>query len=196
LGLHPPLILASSSPRRRELLKRAGYQFEVVSTEVKERVSAQLSLRELTIANATRKALALGRKEAGAVILAADTLVSLEGEILGKPRNIEDARAILQRLNGRTHKVCTAVFIIAPSKYISFADVSRVKFRRLSKREIDNYIADINPLDKAGAYAAQGVGSRIIESIEGSVSNVIGLPMERTTEALKQFGIVAQLERV
>jgi septum formation protein len=196
LGLHPPLILASSSPRRRELLKRAGYQFEVVSTEVKERVSAQLSLRELTIANATRKALALGRKEAGAVILAADTLVSLEGEILGKPRNIEDARAILQRLNGRTHKVCTGVFIIARSKYISFADVSRVKFRRLSKREIDNYIADINPLDKAGAYAAQGVGSRIIESIEGSVSNVIGLPMERTTEALKQFGIVAQLERV
>jgi septum formation protein len=185
------LILASSSPRRRELLAHAGYKFEVLTAPVKEGMSRHLSLRELTTLNATRKALALAQKKPEAIILAADTLVSLEGEIIGKPASMKQGRTFLRRLSGRVHEVCTAVFINGPGRrFISFTEISRVEFRRLTECAIDVYLARINPLDKAGAYAAQGMGAEIIAGIEGSVTNVIGLPMERTSEALKEFGVL------
>src|SRR2546423_11631571 len=113
-GLSAPLILASSAPRRQELLSGAGYEFEVLTAEVTEHTGPHFSLRELTTANATAKAFAVVRKRTDAIILAADTLVSIEGEVIGKPANIEDATAILRRLRGRVHDVCTAVFIIGP----------------------------------------------------------------------------------
>ena len=186
-----PLILASASPRRRELLARAGYSFQVVTADVIELTNREFSLRELTTANATRKALAVARQQAKAIVLAADTLVALDGEIIGKPENLDRAHIILRRLSGRTHEVCTAVLISAPGQQLaSFAEISRVKFRRLSDSTIDDYLRKINPLDKAGGYAAQGAGGDIIAFIDGSVTNVIGLPMELTSKTLQQFGVL------
>ncbi len=182
-------ILASNSPRRRALLAKAGYKFEVIVPAVSEVASAYLSLRELTIANATRKGLAVSHVHPRRIVLAADTLVALEGEVIGKPRDLNHARVILQRLSGRTHDVCTGVCIVDPQRKISFTEISRVRFHKLNVSDIANYFRVVNPIDKAGAYAAQAAGRSIIASIEGSFTNVIGLPMERTTEALGQFGL-------
>ena len=184
-----PFILASNSPRRRALLADAGYEFEVIVPGVREVAAAHLSLRELTIANATRKGLAVSHVHPHRVILAADTLVALEEEIIGKPRDLNQARVILRQLSGRTHDVCTGVFIVGPQKKISFAEISQVRFRKLNESAITNYFRVVNPIDKAGAYAAQGASRSIIASVEGSFTNVIGLPMERTTEVLAQFGL-------
>ena len=153
--------------------------------------SPHLSVRELTTANASRKARAIVHQRMDAVVLAADTLVALDGEIIGKPRHLEEAREILRRLSDRVHDVCTGVSIITgpERKFVSFAEISRVHFRKLSERAINNYFGKVNPLDKAGGYAAQRAGGEIIASIEGSFSNVMGLPMEPTIEALAQFGI-------
>src|SRR5262249_1504824 len=122
-----PFILASNSPRRHLLLTEAGYEFEVVVPEVCELACAHLSLRELTIANATRKAMAVARIYRCRVVIAADTLVAIEGEIMGKPRHLAHARIILRRLSGRTHDVCTAVCIVSPRGSISFAEISQVR---------------------------------------------------------------------
>ena len=184
-----PFILASNSPRRRALLAEAGYEFEVIVPAVSETASAHLSLRELTIANATRKRLAVCRLHPRRIVLAADTLVALEGEAIGKPRDLTHARVILQRLSGRTHDVCTGVCIVDSQRKVSFTEISRVRFHKLNASDIANYFRVVNPIDKAGAYGAQAAGRSIIASVEGSFTNVIGLPMERTTEVLAQFGL-------
>jgi septum formation protein len=187
----PRLVLASGSPRRRHLLKKAGYDFEVVPPPGEEVAHGWFTIRELTICNATRKALRVAETLPEAVVLAADTLVTIDGQVLGKPADIEDAVRILRRLSGRTHEVWTAVFIrdTARGKARSFHEISRVHFRELSERAVRDYLAKVNPLDKAGAYAAQGHGTEIIERIEGSYSNVVGLPMEETRRALALFGV-------
>jgi len=184
-----PFILASNSPRRRALLAEAGYEFEVIAPAVSETASTHLSLRELTIVNATRKGLAVSRLHPRRIVLAADTLVALEGEVIGKPRDLIHARVILRRLSGRMHDVCTGVCIADAQRKISFAEISRVRFHKLNESDIANYFRVVNPIDKAGAYAAQAAGRSIIASVEGSFTNVIGLPMERTTEVLAQFGL-------
>ena len=186
-----PLILASRSPRRRSLLRRAGFTLEIAVAQVDELATPHLSLRELTIANASRKARVIAHERMDTVVLAADTLVALDGEIIGKPRHLEEAREILRRLSDRVHEVCTGVFIITgpQRKFVSFAEISRVRFRKLNERSIDDYLRKVDPLDKASAYAAQGAGGEIIASIAGSFTNVVGLPMEATIEALAQFGI-------
>jgi septum formation protein len=184
-----PFILASNSPRRRTLLAEAGYEFEVIVPAVSEVASAYLSLRELTIANAIRKGLEVSHVHPHRIVLAADTLVALEGEVIGKPHDLNQAYLILRRLSGRTHHVCTGVCMVGPQKRISFAEISQVRFRTLNESDIANYFRAVNPIDKAGAYGAQASGRSIIASIEGSFTNVIGLPMERTTEVLKEFGL-------
>jgi septum formation protein len=193
--LAPRLILASGSPRRRELLAEAGFAFEVVVPEVREIASSDLTVAELTACNAMRKARAVAHDHANDVVLAADTVVSLGREMFGKPANIEHARRMLRRLSGRTHEVYSAVFLWQPSteQRHAFHAVSRVRFRRLNDSAISDYFAKIDPLDKAGAYAAQGHGTDIIERIDGSFTNVVGLPMEKTIRALREFGILAQL---
>jgi septum formation protein len=189
--LAAPLVLASRSPRRRSLLRRAGFALEVAVAQIDELTTPHLSLRELTIANASRKARLVAQERTDAVVLAADTLVALEGEIFGKPRDLAEAREILRRLSNRAHDVCTGVLIVAgpQRKFVSFAEISRVRFRKLNERAIDDYFRKVNPLDKAGAYAAQGAGGEIIASVEGSFTNVVGLPMALTIAALAQFGI-------
>jgi septum formation protein len=190
--MNTPLILASSSPRRRALLAEAGVSFHVVVAPVAETSSRALSIRELTTWNAARKAIAVARLRRNAVVLGADTLVSLGGEPIGKPANLAEAARILRRLSGLEHQVCTAVclcFGVRPP--LSFCVVSHVRFRALDDEQIAAYLAAVDPLDKAGAYAAQGDGRRIIARIRGSYTNVIGLPMGETLRALRSFGVTA-----
>jgi septum formation protein len=192
LAVASSLILASGSPRRRELLAQARFRFETISPRVAERFDVDLTLRELTMWNALRKGMWAARKYPDKVVLSADTLVALHGEIIGKPADLDEARQILRRLSGRVHEVCSAVFIChaATARSTSFCEISRVGFRRLDPRKIDNYFSKVNPLDKAGAYAAQGHGAEIIAAVKGSFSNVVGLPMVKTIAALRQFRIV------
>ena len=159
-----------------------------------ERFDVDLTLRELTAFNAMRKAMTTARLRPKHVVLAADTLVIIDDHVLGKPGDKDEAVAMLQRLSGRAHEVCTSVFIchLINAKSISFHEISRVRFRRLSRDGIDKYLTRVNPLDKAGAYAAQGFGSEIIEKIDGSFTNVVGLPMEKTIAALAEFGLAAK----
>jgi len=187
----PALVLASGSPRRRELLSSAGIRFAIVAPDVEENASRALTIRELTTWNATRKALDVAPQRPDAVVLGADTLVALDGKIIGKPVDMAEATAIIRRLRGRVHEVCTAVFICSAggNRAASFHVFSRVKFRDLNEREITNYLAKINPLDKAGAYAAQGHGAEIIQEIRGSYTNVVGLPMKETLRVLRALGI-------
>jgi septum formation protein len=187
----PRFVLASGSPRRRQLLKDAGYEFEIVAPSVEEISHDWFTIRELTIGNASRKAFCVAQNSPGAVVLGADTLVGLDDEVLGKPADLQEAARILRRLSGRAHEVWTAVCLCHPAsgRSQSFQVVSRVEFRDLTDRAIQDYFKKVNPLDKAGAYAAQGHGQEIIQRIEGSYSNVVGLPMEMTLPALAAFGI-------
>lgn len=190
------LLLASNSPRRRDLLSEAGFEFNVLAPKITERFDVDLTLRELTALNAIRKGMSAARRHPKNVVLAADTLVAVDDLVLGKPKNKRDAIAMLQALSGRAHEVCSSVFIceLAAGKSASFHVISRVHFRRLNRARINSYLARVNPLDKAGAYAAQGFGSEIIKEIEGSYTNVVGLPMEKTIAALAEFGIEPKQE--
>jgi septum formation protein len=195
------LLLASNSPRRRALLAEAGFDFATVAPEAVERFDVDLTLRELTALNAIRKAMSVARMHPGKILLAADTLVALGHEIIGKPKDRADAMVTLRRLSGRAHEVCSSVFICHfaraghgesvrwRTRSTSFQEISRVYFRKLSDAAIRAYIDEVYPLDKAGAYAAQGGGVEIIEKIEGSYTNVVGLPMEKTVATLAKFDI-------
>ena len=184
-------VLASNSPRRAALLSEAGFQFEIVPSCVEEKFDPALTLREVTLWNAIRKAMAVAQTYPDSVVLAADTLVALHDQILGKPADLVDAARMLQRLSGRTHEVCSAVMVYqqVSGRSAVFCDVSSVRFHRLNKLIIESYFAKVNPLDKAGAYAAQGRGADIIAKITGSFTNVVGLPMEKTIAALAKFGV-------
>jgi septum formation protein len=185
------LVLASCSPRRAALLAEAGFEFETVSPRVQEKLDIDLTLRELTLLNAIRKGMSVAQIHPDKVILAADTLVALDNQIIGKPVDRKEAADILRRLSGRTHEVCSAVFIYQQTtgRSATFHESSRVGFHRLSNETIKNYFSKIDPLDKAGAYAAQGIGAEIIAKIDGSYTNVVGLPMEQTVAALAKFGV-------
>jgi len=184
-------VLASSSPRRAALLSESGFHFEIAKPFVAEKFDGSLTLRELTLWNAIRKGMSIAQTRPDTVVLAADTLVALGDQIIGKPADLSEAARMLRSLSGRTHKVCSAVAIYQQTSGRSavFHDVSHVRFRRLSNETIENYLAKVSPLDKAGAYAAQGNGAEIIAKIDGSFTNVVGLPMEKTVGALAKFGI-------
>jgi septum formation protein len=192
--LLPRFVLASGSPRRRQLLEEAGYEFDVVLPLVTEVSGAWLTIREATVSNAMRKAVKVAQSAPGAVVLGADTLVALDGRAIGKPPDLASATKILRRLSGRVHEVWTSVFVchLASGQAHSLQEVSQVRFRKLTNRAIADYLAKVDPLDKAGAYAAQGHGVEIIERIEGSYSNVVGLPMDETARVLRAFGITSR----
>ena len=176
------------------MLSEGGFHFEIAKPHVAEKFDAALTLRELTLWNAIRKAMSIAQARPDAVVLAADTLVALENQVIGKPTDLSEASRMLRRLSGRTHEVCSAVAIYQQTsgKSAVFHDVSRVRFRRLSEATIEKYLAKVSPLDKAGAYAAQGSGAEIIVKIDGSFTNVVGLPMEKTVAELTKFGIQAK----
>jgi septum formation protein len=185
----PPLILASASPRRAELLRQLQPEFQIVPSDATEIIDEQLSPQELCQLNAHRKARVVAKKIPDALVLGADTLVFLEREIFGKPRDLADARRMLARLQGRTHQVVTGVSLIHLRGYRErlFAASTDVTFRTLSAGQIDDYVAKVNTLDKAGAYAIQEHGDLIVSEISGSFSNVVGLPAERVEEELTSW---------
>lgn len=185
----PPLILASASPRRRDLLDGAGIAFEVIPADIAE----ERRRDERPVAFASRLAAEKARAVAERVgpeparrVLGADTIVVLGDSILGKPRNPRHAREMLARLTGRSHEVVTAIALV-PSDTLEIevrAVTSRVHMRAASPEELRDYVATGESLDKAGAYALQGGGRRFVERVEGSESNVIGLPLDETLELL------------
>ncbi len=187
------LILASGSPRRDELLSEAGYVFEVIKPIVEELEDPSIEIKELTALNAKLKGEEVANNHPESVIVAADTLVLLDGVVFGKPADVTEAASMLERLNGKTHQVFTAVTLIKRStdQLIQLSVTTEVTFKNLSLTEQQKYHAVIEPLDKAGAYAAQDHGKMIIEKFSGSMTNVIGLPMDETSAVLeKEFGIV------
>ena len=185
-----PLILASASPRRRELLAAHGYRFEVVTADVEEALPAHLTVREAVLLNARRKGSAVAALHPACCVVAADTLVALDGQALGKPASLDDARKMLAALSGRTHQVFSGVWIEsrAAGRIAGFIEVSHVRFREVGEGEIEAYIRQVNIMDKAGAYAAQKDPIGLIAAIEGSRTNVIGLPMERLGAMLPRRG--------
>jgi len=189
-----PLILASASPRRRELLSRAGVRFEVRPADIPEERNPGEAPAAFAARLAREKALHVARQtgpEPNRWVLGADTIVVLEEDVLGKPDDPEHAVELLSRLVGRTHSVITAV-VLTDSRTLETrcAEVaSRVTLRSASREELEAYVAGGEPLDKAGAYALQGEGRRFVERVEGSESNVIGLPLDETLALLCQAGI-------
>lgn len=185
----PPLILASQSPRRAELLGLLGVEFAVVPSDAPEVEHAHLSPHEVCLLNAWRKAHAVAKKHRDALVLAADTLVFLDREILAKPADLDAAAKMLKLLSGRTHQVVTGVCLLHQRVHRQrlFAESTDVTFQRLDAKRIRRYLAKVNPLDKAGAYAIQEHGTEIVESLDGSLTNVVGLPLERVRRELEEW---------
>jgi septum formation protein len=186
-----PLILASASPRRIDLLQAAGFELEVIPASIEELNCNYLTPGELTLFNAFQKAVSVARRFRHRIIIGADTVVALDSQIFGKPRDLEDASRMLLELVGKTHEVVTGVVLIevATKRWVADTTHTAVTFRQLSRPQIEEYLKIAEPLDKAGAYAAQSSPELIIERTEGSFTNVMGLPMEFVKEALAQFGI-------
>lgn len=182
----PPLILASSSPRRRDLLTEHGYNFRIVPADVEESAPAHLTPSEVVIENARRKARAVAAQYPEEWVLGVDTEVFFEGEVLGKPADMDAAFAMLKRLNGQTHEVYSGVCLIrgGQQQEYCFVEITRVHFHDRTDEELRAYLARIGPLDKAGAYAAQDDRGEMIARFEGSFTNVIGLPMEALERVL------------
>jgi septum formation protein len=182
----PPFILASASPRRAELLRQLKSNFRIVPGDAKEIFDEQLSPSELCQLNAHRKARAVAKKNPDSLVLGADTLVFLDGKIMGKPADIADAQRMLTQLQGRTHQVVTGISLIHlhANRERTFAVSTDVIFRSLTAGQIDDYLTRVDPLDKAGAYAIQEHGDLIVSDISGSFSNVVGLPVEKVEEEL------------
>jgi septum formation protein len=185
----PPFILASASPRRAELLRQLDLEFQVVPSEAVEIFDEQLSPLEVCQLNAHRKARVIAKKIPDALVLGADTLVFLERDIFGKPRDLADAQRMLARLQGRTHQVVTGVSLIhlRARRERIFAVSTDVTFRPLDEMEIRDYLSKINSLDKAGAYAIQEHGELLVEKISGSYTNVVGLPLEKLRAELSAW---------
>ncbi len=185
----PPLILASVSPRRAELLRQIRMDFKIVASEANEIHAPELTAQEVSKINAYRKARAVAKKQPDALVLAADTLVYLDSTVLGKPATLEQAYEMLELLQGKTHHVVTGMCLLhlREHRYKIFAETTAVTFRPLGPVEIRRYLTQVNPLDKAGAYAIQEEGEMIIEKISGSYTNVVGLPVDRVIKELEHF---------
>lgn len=183
------IILASGSPRRRELLQQIDCEFRVVVTETEEAAGQELDPEELVLYNAQLKALAAVRQADGLPVLGADTVVSLDGHIYGKPKDADDARQMLHLFSGRMHRVSTGIVFVHAQQIWQAAETTEVFFASLTDAEIRRYIATGEPLDKAGAYAVQGRAAAFIEKIHGSFSNVVGLPLHRMIVLARKAGI-------
>jgi septum formation protein len=193
-----PLILASSSPRRRELLAACGIPFQIVPATIDEHPHpaepAAAYVRRLALA----KAEAVAQRHPHSIVLGADTIVSIDGRLLGKPPGLDQARQMLSQLSGNMHEVLTGVAVLAPemarnayAQRASEVVTSRVLMRHITEVTIAWYLATGEPLDKAGAYAVQGLGAALVERVEGSYTNVVGLPLTETLALLRRFGITA-----
>jgi len=184
------IILASNSPRRRQLMEMLGVKYEVLTSSVDEIIDPTLSNDELVMNLAYQKALDIFRTHKDDIVLGFDTLVYAEGEILGKPKNAEDAKRMLLLLSGKTHTVITGCAIITKKRSTSFHEAAEVTFYPLSDAEIDEYVASKEPYDKAGAYAVQGLGSKFVRGIQGDFYTVMGLPVARLYHELLAMDLI------
>lgn len=187
------IILASASPRRKEILKITGLKFKVDASDYEENLNLKLNPHELARFLSGEKAKKVSHKYKNALIIAADTFIVFKSKILGKPHTEKEAKKMLNSLNNRAHSVITGFTIIdtGNKRKISKSVETKVWFKKLSQKELDSYVKTKEPLDKAGAYAIQGIGALLIRKIEGDYFNVIGLPLSDLTENLKKFGIYA-----
>ncbi len=185
------IILASASPRRKELLEKIGLRFKVEPSNYQEGMLSGLEPHELARKISLEKAKAAASKHENAIVIAADTFIVFGDQILGKPHTEKEARKMLETISGKSHSVITGFSIIdiGANKTVSKSVETKIYIKKLAPAEIDAYVKSKEPLDKAGAYAIQGLGAVFVERIEGDYFNVIGLPLSALTEALKEFGI-------
>lgn len=181
------LILASQSPRRRELLQQIGIQFSVVPSDFEEKMGTRFAPSTLVEQNALGKSLDVQKKYPNALILGADTIVVINGQVVGKPTDNEDAVKMLQSMEGRHHTVHTGVALLEKGRWCVRSRVTRVMMRSLTEAQIRAYVATGEPMDKAGSYAIQGIGASFVESIEGCYTNVVGLSLPLLFDMFKEF---------
>lgn len=179
------IILASASPRRKELLEQIGIEFQIETVKVEEVLSKDSTIEEAIAAIAYTKALPVFKSHEDCVVIGADTLVYLDGKVLGKPHDEQTAMDMLRQLSGRTHQVITGVALLSKGREELFSMVSDVTFYELSEEEIKAYVASKEPLDKAGAYAIQGKGAFLVAKIVGDYYNIVGLPIAEVARRLK-----------
>ncbi len=184
------LLLASNSPRRREMLTRLGIEYLLAPAEVDETTATGEPAREAARRLALAKANASAQTHPGWVVLAADTLVTLDSRVLGKPSDGDEAATMLTELAGREHQVVTGWCLIAEGRRLCGLSETTVRFRALSPQEIVAYLASGEPMDKAGAYAVQGLGAALVEEVRGSYTNVVGLPLSEVMAALLELGVI------
>lgn len=186
MSTDPIIVLASTSPRRKELLTYLGFAFEIRSPNCEEVRREGESAHDYVLRNSFEKAQAC-RPASHEIIIAADTVVVIDGLVLEKPRDIDHARQMLQQLASRTHEVLTGVCVLFGAISERWVSSTKVTFKSLNDAEINRYIATGEPFDKAGSYAAQGVGSTLVQHIEGSYTNVVGLPMAELSDVLRRY---------
>ncbi|WP_100404993.1 Maf family protein [Bacillus solitudinis] len=189
-----PFILASGSPRRKELLQQALYSFTVEPSQVNEFVNPAYTPSQVVEQLAFQKAEDVLSRHPSAIVLGSDTIVVCDGEILGKPENEQEARKMLSMLSGRVHQVFTGVSILSKEKTMTYYQNTDVTLYDLSTKEIDLYIRSKEPFDKAGGYGIQGFGAYLVKEISGDYFTVVGLPLAETMRALTQFDIHPQLK--
>ena len=183
------LVLASASPRRQELLRSAGITFEVQPAHIPEDPLSGEAAKDCAERLAREKALAVARQRPHDIVLGADTVVVVDGQLLGKPCDRADAARMLRLLSGRDHRVITGVCLVVSGQPSVASETTLVTMSEITDQEIAGYVASGEPMDKAGAYAIQGIASRWILRIEGDYSNVVGLPVARVRRMLQQTGI-------
>ncbi|MGN1348122.1 MAG: Maf family protein [Acutalibacteraceae bacterium] len=187
------LILASQSPRRKELLSSLGYEYEVCPADIDKTVPKDVESIYVPEILSRNKALYVLRQNPDAVVIGSDTVVICDGQILGKPQSEEEARLMLSLLSGKKHKVATGLCVCSKEKTRSLVSVTDVYFHELTQNLIDAYIATGEPMDKAGAYGIQGVGSVLVRKIDGDYFTVMGLPLSQTARLLSEFGIFGNI---
>lgn len=182
------LILASSSPRRRELLENLQLPFEISSSNIDETFDKNMSPEQIVMELAHRKAKCVAMKRPDAFVIGSDTIVFFDGQVLGKPNTEQEAAEMLKKLSGNSHYVYTGVSIISPTNHVNFFEKTEVVFWELTDEHIANYIQTGEPFDKAGSYGIQGYGSLLVKKINGDYFSVVGLPIARTIRELKNLG--------
>ena len=183
------IILASSSPRREEILKKYNFAFEIIKPDIEEIISKEDTPEQLVMSLSFRKAYSIGEKYPEAIVIGADTVVVYEGEILSKPKDPEDAFKMISLLSGKTHEVITGVSIINEATNTKIVDFekTKVKFRKLDEDFINTYIDTKEPFDKAGSYGIQGIGALLVEKIDGCYLNVVGMPLVKLDKLLNKY---------
>ncbi len=186
-------ILASASPRRKEILENAGFSFEIIVSDADENITESLTPSETVEELAKRKALAVWENNKDAVVFGCDTVVAVDGKILGKPRDDEEAYEMIKSLSGKVHTVSTGVCICSEEKLSVFSNTTEVEFYSLSDDTIKSYVATGESRDKAGAYGIQGFGRVLIKEIKGDYFSVMGLPVSESARVLADFGIYGKI---